>query len=269
MDKMLVVVLPDEKSGYEARNALLALDQEGSISLYAAAVIAKDQTGRVSVKQEADPGPLGTMIGLMTGTLGGLIAGAAGAAAGATAAGAAMGAYGGGMFDLVRVGIGTDFVDEVAGSLKPGKVAVVAEIDEDWVTPVDSRMEALGGEVFRRARGEVVDAQISAEQEALKEEIADLKAEAAKATGEAKAKVQKRADAANARLQGLQSRAKTAFQSEKQQIDAKLRVLKDRTAKAKGEAKAGLQQRADKLRKAWQRTEESEERWGGTASTDT
>jgi uncharacterized membrane protein len=260
MDKMLVVVLPDEKSAYEARNALTTLDQEGSISLYGMAVIAKDQTGRVAVKQEADQGPLGTLVGLMTGTLAGLVAGPAGAVAGAT-----MGAYGGGMFDLVRVGIGTDFVDEVSGSLKPGKVAVIAEIDEDWVTPVDSRMEALGGEVYRRARGEVVDAQLSAEQAALKEEIADLKAEASKSTGEAKAKVQKRVDAANVRLQGLQSRAKTALQSEKQQLDAKIRLMKDRTAKAKGEAKAGFQKRAEKLRKAWQHTEESEERWGGNS----
>jgi uncharacterized membrane protein len=242
---------------------LAALDQEGSVSLYATAVIAKDASGRVSVEQEADEGPLGTLVGIMTGTLVGLIAGPAGAAAGAAA-----GAYGGGMFDLVRVGIGTDFVDEVSGSLKPGKVAVIAEIDEDWVTPVDSRMEALGGEVFRRTRGEVVDAQLTAEQAALNEEIAELKAEADRTTGEAKAKVQKRVDAAKARLQGLQSRAKATFQSEKEQIHAKLRVLKDRAAKAEGETKAGLQQRHDRMRKAWQRTEESEERWAGNPYAD-
>jgi uncharacterized membrane protein len=264
MDKMLVVVLPDEKSAYEARNALTTLDQEGSIALYAAAVIAKDASGHVSVKQEGDQGPLGTLVGLMTGTLVGLVAGPAGAAIGATAGG-----YGGGMFDLARVGVGTDFVDEVSGSLKPDKVAVIAEIDEDWVTPVDSRMEALGGEVYRRTRGEVVDAELSAEQAALNEEIASLKAEAGKATGEAKGKVQKRVDAANTRLQGLQSRAKATFHSEKAQIDAKLRMLKDRTAKAKGEKKAGLQQRADKLRKVSQRTQQSEEKWGGAASKGT
>ena len=260
MDKMIVVVLPEEKTAYEARNALSALDEEGSITLYAAAVISKDGAGYVSVKQEADPGPLGTTVGLMTRTLIGLVGGPAGAAVGAV-----VGAYGGGMFDLVRVGIGTDFVDEVAKALRPGKVAVVAEIEEDWVTPLDSRMEALGGEVFRRARTEVVDAQIAAEEAGLKEEIAELKAEAAKASGEAKAKVQGRLDAASARLKGLQSRTKSAFEKEKQEMDAKLRVLQERTARAKGEVKAGLEQRADRLRHAWERTKE---RWGGTASTD-
>lgn len=155
MDKMLVVVLPNEASEYEARNALATLDQEGNIALYAAGVIAKDEAGSASVKLEADRGPLGTMVGLLSGTLVGLAGGPAGAAVGA-----AVGVYGGGMLDLVRVGVGTDFVDKVAKSLKPGKVAVIAEIDEDWVTPVDTRMDALGGEVFRRARTEVVDAQI-------------------------------------------------------------------------------------------------------------
>jgi uncharacterized membrane protein len=254
MDKMLVVVFPGEKSAYEARNALSALDQEGSIALYAAAVMAKDAAGKVSVKQEADRGPVGTTVGLLTGTLVGLVGGPAGAAIGAAA-----GAYGGGMFDLVRVGIGTDFVDEVASSLKPGKVAVIAEIDEDWVTPVDSRMDALGGEVFRRARTAVVDDQLSAEQDALNEEITDLKAEASRAHGEAKAKVQKRLDAASARFAGLQSRARTSFENEKQHVDAKLRTLQDRTDRATGEAKAGFQRRIEKLRRAWEHTKEQRE----------
>jgi uncharacterized membrane protein len=166
MDKMLVVVFPNESAAYEGNKALSALDQEGSIVLYASSVIAKDASGHVTTKQEADEGPLGTTVGLLTGTLIGMIAGPAGALAGAY-----VGTLGGGMFDLTRAGVAVDFVDEVAGSLKPGKVAVVAEINEEWVTPVDTRMEALGGEVLRRARTEVVDAQITSEQAAMKEEI--------------------------------------------------------------------------------------------------
>ncbi len=260
MDKMLVVVFPTEGAAYEGSKALSALDQEGSIVLYATAVIAKDAAGHVDVKQEADQGPLGTTVGLLTGTLVGLIGGPVGAAVGAY-----VGTVGGGMFDLTRAGVATDFVDEVAGSLKPGNVAVVAEINEEWVTPVDTRMEALGGEVLRRARTEVVDAQITSEQAAMQEELADLKAEAAKATGEAKSSLQKRVDAAHARLQGLQSRAKASRAADKEQMEAKLRALQERAARAKGEAKAGLQQRTEKLRKAWERTKE---KWGSHASTD-
>jgi uncharacterized membrane protein len=253
-------VFPTEGAAYEGSKALSALDQEGSIVLYATAVIAKDAAGHVAVKRQSDQGPLGTTVGLLTGTLVGLIGGPAGAAVGAYA-----GTVGGGMFDLTRAGVSTDFVDDVAGSLKPGKVAVVAEINEEWITPVDTRMEALGGEVLRRARTEVVDAQIASEQDAMKEEIAELKAEAAKATGEAKSRLQKRVDAANVRLQGLQSRAKAAHDADTEQMEAKLRALQDRAARTKGEAKASFQQRTEKLRKAWERTKE---KWGSHASTD-
>jgi hypothetical protein len=126
-------------------------------------------------------------------------------------------------------------------------------------------MEALGGEVLRRARTEVVDAQIASEQAAMKEEIAELKAEASKAAGEAKSRLQKRVDAATTRLNGLRSRAKTAHEADRQQVEAKLRVLKERTASAKGEAKSGFQQRADKLRKAWDRIKQ---KWEATPPAD-
>jgi len=254
MDKMLVVVFPTETAAYEGSRALSALDQEGSIVLYASAVIAKDAAGHVAIKQEADQGPLGTTVGLLTGTLVGLIGGPVGAAVGGY-----LGTVGGGAFDLARMGVGTDFVDEATRSLQPGKVAVVAEINEEWVTPVDSRMEGLGGQVLRRARSEVVDAQIASEQAAMDEEIAGMKAEAAKVTGEAKSRLHKRIEAAQGRLEGLRSRAKSAHDADRQQLEAKLRVLQDRAAKAKGEAKAGFQRLTDKVRKAWERTKEERE----------
>ena len=43
--------------------------------------------------------------------------------------------------------VDTDFLTDVATALTPGKYAVVADVDEDWVTPVDTRMEAVGGVV--------------------------------------------------------------------------------------------------------------------------
>ena len=42
--------------------------------------------------------------------------------------------------------------------LLPGKTAVITEVDEDWQSPIDNRMEALGGHVFRRNRIEIEDA---------------------------------------------------------------------------------------------------------------
>ena len=52
-----------------------------------------------------------------------------------------------------RAGVNAEFLDDVSAKLTPGKWAVVSEISEEWVTPVDTRMEALGGIVFRTHEG--------------------------------------------------------------------------------------------------------------------
>ncbi len=79
MDKILVVVFDSEPKAYEGSKALQELQNEGSINLYAKAVIARDASGKVTVKQQGDMGPVGTAVGLLTGSLIGLIGGPVGA----------------------------------------------------------------------------------------------------------------------------------------------------------------------------------------------
>jgi uncharacterized membrane protein len=262
-DKMIVVIFDNEKKAYEGAKALKDLHAEGSITLYANAVIAKDASGKVIVKETADQGPLGTGVGLITGSLIGLLGGPVGVALGAGA-----GTFGGMLYDFAKVGVGEDFIDEVAQNLQPGKVAVVAEVWEEWVMPVDTRMEAAGGAVFRWAREEVLDSQIERDAAALKAEVADLKAEHARADREAKAKLQAKISAANAKLQATQERAKAAAEATKQEMDAKIKSLKEQVAKAQGAAKAKLEariaeiqseykRRANKLHQAWELTKEA------------
>ena len=140
MDRMLVVVFDNENKAYEGKKALLQLDGEGSISVYAYAVLAKHADGTATVKQGDDSGPIGTLLGTSFGSLIGLLGGPVGLAIGASA-GLALG----GAADLNNARIGEDFIDDVTKTLLPNRVAVVAEIEEDWTTPVDTRMEAIGG----------------------------------------------------------------------------------------------------------------------------
>src|SRR3972149_4509639 len=131
MERMLVVVYDNETSAYAGKSALHQLEQEGAIVINAGAVVSKDADGTTSVKQYDDFGPVGTLVGTSVGSLIGLLGGPAGLALGA-ASGFALG----GIFDLDNVRVGDDFLDEVSKSLTPGKVAVIAEIDEEWTTPV-------------------------------------------------------------------------------------------------------------------------------------
>ena len=85
MDRMLVVVFDTEGKAYDGRNALLQLDDEGSIAVFAYAVVAKNADGTATVKQGDDSGPLGTLAGTSLGSLIGLLGGPVGLAIGATA----------------------------------------------------------------------------------------------------------------------------------------------------------------------------------------
>jgi len=262
-DKMIVTVFDNEKKAYEGVKVLKELHAEGSITLYASAVITKNGAGKVSVKQVDDQGPVGTGVGLATGTLIGLLGGPVG-----VAIGAGVGAFGGMMYDLAKVGVGGDFLEEVAQHMKRGKVAVVAEAREEWVMPLDTRMEAAGGVVIRRMRDEVLDSQIERDAAALKAEIADLKAERARANREAKAKLQVKINVAQARLQKTRERAKAAAEATEQEMEAKVKALKEQIAKTNGEARARLEariaeiqsdhkRRAKKLHQAWELTKEA------------
>jgi uncharacterized membrane protein len=63
MDRMLVVVFDNEVKAYEGKKALLQLDGEGSISVYAYAVLAKHPDGTATMTQGDDLGPIGTLLG--------------------------------------------------------------------------------------------------------------------------------------------------------------------------------------------------------------
>src|SRR5215831_4625308 len=196
MDRMLVVVFNNEKTAYEGSRALQQLDGDGSIAVYAAAVLAKKVDGTTEVKQGDEAAPWGTLAGTAVGSLIGILGGPVG-----VAVGAATGAMVGAIPDLDNARVGSDFLDDVGKTLTPGKVALVAEIDEDWTTPVDTRMEALGGYVHRRSLSDVVDTQDERDIAAMKADIAQLKAEHADAKAERKAKLQARIDALNTKVQ--------------------------------------------------------------------
>lgn len=265
MNKMVVVVFDSENKAYEGFKAFKEMHAEGSITLYGMSVIAKDAGGKVIVKEASDIGPLGTAVGLVTGSLIGLLGGPAGFVIGAGA-----GTIGGILYDLTTVGVGEDFLTEAGGQLKPGKTAVVAEVDEEWVAPLDTRMETLGGVVLRRARSEFIDAQIEREAAANRAEIAKLKAERDKAVGEAKAKLQAKIDAAQSRLKARQDQISKKVEAIKREGEAKIKSMEEQAAKAKSETKAKLEKRlaearadhkarVDKLSKAWQLIKEAAE----------
>lgn len=246
MNKMLIAVFETEPKAYEGLNALKGLHRDGDITLYAAAVINKDQNGQIHVKESAGQGPIGTGVGLFTGSLIGLLAGPVGLAIGAFT-----GTMAGLLYDVNVDEVNTTFADDVSEALSKGKTAVICEIDETWTVPVDTKLEALDGLVFRRFRYEVEEEQINREAAAISNEYKQLEEEFNEAMEADQAKI-------NASIEKLKKKAKIAndqlkkkMEDSKSQFDAKVNAIEDQMKNAGDKSKVNLQKRIDSLTEAY------------------
>ena len=251
MEKMLVVVFEDESKAYEGSRALNQLDSEGSITIHAETVVTKNNDGTVTVKQTEGDFPIRTISGTAIGSLIGLLGGPAGLAVGALT-----GTMAGNLADLFVAGVDSDFLSDVSNVLTPGKYAIVADISEEWVTPVDTKMEGLNGVVFRTPRKSFEDAQTASDLAELRAEIDQLKAEHARAKAERKAKLQTKLDNLNTRLQAKLQLAKQRSEQIKNETEAKVQALQKKAAKAQGDAKAAIDARVIEIRKKYEQSVE-------------
>jgi uncharacterized membrane protein len=234
MNRMLVVVFDTEDKAYAGKNGLLKLDDEGSISVYAHAMLAKHADGTVTANKQDDYGPFGTLAGTELGALIGVIGGPMG-----LAIGAGVGVLAGGAVDLNKVRIGDDFIDDVTKKLLPNKFAVVADVDEDWTTPVDKCMEPLGGVVFRRALSDVKHTIHQEHVNAMKADLAQMKAEQAKAHADRKAKLQGKINQLDSKIQAQLQKVKDRREAAEREAKAKAEILKSKAAALKAKA-AGI-----------------------------
>lgn len=258
MDKVVAVVFNDDKQAYERLRAFRDLHRDGSITLYSDAVVAKDASGTMSVREGAER-PEGTFVGLLTGGLIGVLGGPL------VAIGASYGTLIGAALDLTRAGMSDDYLKEVPAYLLPGTAAIITELDEEWQAPIDTRMEAIGGRVFRRNRIEVEAAYFDKQIAADREELAALEAELKKASAERKARLEARIEDTRRKLRDRQDQLTARIESTRREGEAKIKSLqqqlttardeqKQRLERRPAEVRADYRQRAENLQQAWELT---------------
>jgi len=197
MEKLLAVVFADESHAREGVRALYALDREGSIEVHTLRLIRKGEDGTISQERVDDdfPPPSRTVAGLALGTIIGVLGGPVG-----TSAGIIAGSLIGLAADLYEVEVDTDFLSDVSAALVPKSYGVLAEIEESKVTPVDVRMERLGGSVFRTLRDETVHGHRARALQRLRTQIDQLVAEHSEASAERRSKLHHSIEKLRARL---------------------------------------------------------------------
>ena len=247
MDKMLVVIFSDQNRAYDACSALKEMHAQGSFTIYSIAVVSQNRQGRTSLRPLPGEGSLGSVLTVATSGLVSLLGAPLRLAAQATA-----GTLADVLVDYRNVGVGADFLDQVSKYMAPGKTVIVAEVDEDWALPVDTRMEALGGIVLRRARTAIEEVQFERDIIMLRADIASLKAASAYASRDTKAQIEARIYVAQSELQALQVRAVVRGDELKREADAKIKSVMGQAAHAEGETRIRLQQRIADLQADYQ-----------------
>ena len=243
MNKMLVAVFDNENKAFEGLNALKDLHNKADITLYATAVVSKNEKGELRVDNAADEGPIGTATGLLTGSLIGLIGGPVGLAVGAMT-----GTIAGLIFDVSSDDINTTFVDEVSQALINGKTALIAEIDETWTVPIDTKLEALNGLVFRRLKDEVAEDQLARESEAIATEFRNLEEELKEAREEDKAAIESTMAKLQNKAHATQELVQKKLNETKGQLDAKVNTMQEQMKNARERRKAKMEKRMSEVK---------------------
>jgi uncharacterized membrane protein len=247
MEKMLVAVFENESKAYEGSRALAQLDADGSIAVHAQAVIKKNADGTATVKEFNEQFPVGSVAGTTVGSLIGLLEGPVGLAVGATT-----GLFAGVVRDLFAAGVDAEFVDDASLMLIPGKCALIADVSEEWETPLDTKMEALGAVVIRTPKQFVEQDQRAEVLAVLREELQQLRAESARARADRKAKLEARTDKLEADLQRKLDEAQYRSLQMKQETEAKIQALKKKAEKTQGEIKATLDERVTRIQQGFE-----------------
>jgi hypothetical protein len=156
----------------------------------------------------------------------GLLGGPAGLAIGCAA-----GLLVGNIVDMNKAIVGAEFIDDVSKELQPNRLALLAEIEEDSTAPVDTCMEALGGIVFRCAVSTHAD-----HVAAMKADLAQMKAELTQAHADRKAKLQKKINQLDSKIQEQLRQSYERVEEAELEERAKAEALDDKIAASKAPA---------------------------------
>ena len=240
MNEMFVAVFDSEDAALKGMRTLKDLHEEGGISLYAWAVIARDRDGRISVKQQSGEAPIGTALGLLMGGIVGILGGPAGSAVGAS-----IGGYFGLLADWARAGIDLQFLDDVGKTLGAGKAAVLAEIEQSWSSLLESRLRQQGATVFRRFRTDVTEDQLLQEETALQATLQGLIDDLDKADAANREDLDKSIVDVKRQLSAIQNRASAEIDLKRAETDHKVKVLRAQAETAATEAKRQIEKRIE------------------------
>jgi uncharacterized membrane protein len=163
-DNVIAVSFPEEANAYEALARLKELDSKDSVGVRGAAVVAREQNGQITIKDQfgedsfentAGGGLLGLLVGVLGGPLGVLVGGATGLLVGS-------------LFDEDDDDDTRSVLADISKAIRVGPPGVLAEVSEPDPEAIDAVMAHLNGTVVRRSVADV-ESEIAAAEDAQRE----------------------------------------------------------------------------------------------------
>ncbi|MGZ6691880.1 MAG: DUF1269 domain-containing protein [Solirubrobacteraceae bacterium] len=194
-ENVLAVSFSEHSSAYGALSRLKELDAQGEVSVRGAAVVVREQDGKIVTKEQiedeswdgtASGGLVGLLVGVLGGPLGVLIGGATGVLVGS-------------LFDMDDDEATESALADISKSVRVGPPGLLADVMEESPVAIDAVMANLGGTVLRRSAVDV-RAELAAAEEAQRE----AKKKARKELRESRKKKQE--DQIDAKLAGLKAK---------------------------------------------------------------
>jgi uncharacterized membrane protein len=181
-ENVIAVSFLEDANAYEALSRLKELDAKGDAGVRGAAVVVRDDDGKVvtkdqigdeSIEGSVSGGLIGLLIGVLGGPLGVLVGGATGLLVGS-------------LFDDDDTDETESALADISKAIRVGSTGLLADVSEESPVAIDAVMANLGGTVLRRSAGDV-QAEVAAAEEAQRE----AKKQARKELRDARQKKQK------------------------------------------------------------------------------
>lgn len=154
--ELIVAAFQDEKGADAVLKELKQAKREKLIGIDNAAVIRKDEKGKIHIKETAQiGGGKGAAMGAATGAAIGIIAGPL------LVVPAAVGALVGGLAAKARdVGFSDERLEKIGEGLTPGSSAIIAVVEHKWVEQLQEELEEMEADVVTEALSADINEQL-------------------------------------------------------------------------------------------------------------